>query len=293
MGHRIMVMGSSGILGREVIESLRNAGRNFIATSRSLERLPSGVRSLQLNYDNFSLLEQAFRDIDILFFLQPLAPNMIPEAEKILRAAKSSGVQFVLKVSELGASPTSQYLFQRVHGAVDDMLAESGLRYCIFRPNTFMQNFIFSHGEPLRQGALFLPEGEGRTSFVDARDVAEAALRVFDDPSPYHKLTFDLTGERAISNAEAVALISNQVARRLAYVPVTEEVARRFLENTMEDRWQMDAIMSLHRATREGMASQVTDAFERLTGKHPRRFEDFCFEMKDEWKLRPPPDISL
>lgn len=287
MGLRIMVTGASGTMGQELVKILHKTGADFTVASRSLSRLPAGIRGLQLNYDSVPLLEQAFRDIDVLFFLQPLTENMVAQAQNVFRAARSAGVQFVLRVSGFGASASSRYLYQRVHGEVDKMLSESGLRYSILRPNIFMQNFINPWGEFLRQGAIYLPQGEGRTSFFDARDAAQVASQILLDPERYTKTIFDLTGERAISNAEVVSLIAHQVKRRLAYVPVTEEVALKSLQKLGVDPWQIEATMSLHRATREGQVSSVSDSFKKLMGREPHRFEDFCQEMKDEWMWRP------
>lgn len=292
MGLRIMVTGASGTMGQELVKLLHNTGADFIAASRSLDRLPPGIRGLQMNYDSLPLLEQAFRGIDVLFFLQPFAADMSVQAEKVFRAARSVGVEFVLKVSGLGASPLSRYLFQRVQGEVDDLLEKSGLRYCILRPNIFMQSFIVPWGGSIRQGTLYLPQGEGRISFFDARDAAEVAAKILLDPIRFHKNIFDFTGERAISNAEAVSLISHQVQRRLAYVPITEEVALKSMQKLGIDPWDSDLMMSIHRAAKEGQISNVSNTFLKLMGREPRRFEDFCREMKEQWMPPSPKEIE-
>lgn len=290
---RIMVTGATGTMGQEVVNRLRQAGADFIAVSRSLERLPQGVPGLSLNYDNLALLEQAFRGVDVLFFLQPLSCEMLLQAENIAKAARAAGVQFILRVSGLGASSRSTYLFQKVQGEVDEILEDCGVRVCILRPNIFMQSFISPFGDSLRQGVLYLPQGEGRTSFLDARDAAEVAQEILLDPWRYDRQSFDLTGERALSNAEALSLISHQVRRRVVYVPVTEEAALRNLEKSGADRWSTDLIMSMHKATREGQTALVSESVKEITGHGPRRFEDFCREKRGEWILRPPQEMSM
>lgn len=289
---RIMVTGATGTIGSELLKILTRQGVEAVAVSRSLERLPSGVRGMQLPLENRYLLEQALRNVDILVFIQPLCEKMLEQAQNVIAAARASGVQFILKVSGLGASPVSQYLFQRIQGETDELLVESGLRYSVLRPNIFMQCFLKMHHEALMQGILYLPQGEGRTSFVDARDVAEGAAQILRDPWRFNKKILELTGERALSNAEAVSLIAHYSRRRLAYVPVTEEAGLRLLNKNGESEWMKQALMSLHRATRDGMVAEVASGLSQLLGREPRSFETFCEDMKQEWML-PLPQENL
>ncbi len=72
MGLRIMVMGATGVMGAELVRQLCGAKREVVAVSRSLERLPAGVRGMQLDFANRYLLEQAFRSAEVLVFSPPL-----------------------------------------------------------------------------------------------------------------------------------------------------------------------------------------------------------------------------
>ncbi|WP_413570515.1 SDR family oxidoreductase [Bdellovibrio sp. HCB117] len=283
MGLRVMITGTTGTLGQELVRKLKRAGLPFVAASRSLERLPEGVRGLQLDYGNSLILEQAFRDVDVLFFLQPLMPGMRDEALRVIKAARASGVEFILKVSEMGASKDSPYLYQRLHGEIDDMLVYSGIPYALLKPSSYMQNFIHGYGDALLQGTLFLPEGEGRTAYVDARDVADVALEILKRPWSYEKRHLDITGERALSNAEALVLISNQIHRRLSYVPITEEAAIKAWQRAGMNDFQMEVRLSLHRAIREGRMDHVSMNYQDITGRLPLSFEQFSREMKSYW----------
>lgn len=283
MGPRIMVTGASGTLGQEIVKSLHNAGANVIAASRSLKRLPNGIRGLQLDYDNVSLLTAAFKGIDVLLISQPLSSVMLSQAENIVKAARSAGVQFILRVSGMGADEKSPYLFQRIQGEVDSLVSESGIPFALLKPNIFMQCFVSSFGDAIRQGVLFLPQGEGRTSFVDARDTAAVAAEILQSPWRHEHRVFDLTGGRAISNAEAISLISNQVERQLAYVPITEEAAVKNMLKSVTEPWLIDVTMSIHRATRDGAVEQVSQTLKNTFGREPVKFEDFCSENKERW----------
>lgn len=282
---RIMVTGATGTIGSELVRQLHAQGRDVVAVSRELARLPKDIKGMQVPLENRYLLEQAFRNIDVLVFIQPLCEGMIQQAENVIGAARSSGVQFILKVSGMGAFAGSRYLYQRVQGEADDLLIQSGLRYSLLKPNTFMQCFLKSHYESLMAGTLYLPQGEGRTSFVDARDVADVAALLLRDPWRYQKQEWVLTGDRALSNAEAVSIISNFARRRVSYVPVTEEAARRTFSRDVSS-WEQEAQISQHRAAREGAVAEVSDSLRKILGREPRNFEQFCRDVQRAW-LRP------
>ncbi|WP_291516687.1 SDR family oxidoreductase [Bdellovibrio sp. ArHS] len=283
MGLRVMITGPTGTLGQELVQKFKNAGLPFVAASRALERLPEGVRGLCLDYENSLILEQALSDVDVLFFLQPFSAKMIDEAARVIKAARNSGVEFILRISEIGAQAGSPYLFRHLHGQVEEMLAQSGIPYAFLKPAAYMQNFLRGYREALMQGTLFLPEGEGRTAFVDARDVADVAFEILKNPWGFSKKSLEITGTRALSNAEALAIISNCTRRRLSYVPVTEEAALRLWQRAGMSPFESEIRLSLHRATREGSTDRVFETFKKILGRPPRRFEDFCREMRSSW----------
>lgn len=282
---RIMVTGATGTMGAELVRQLRDQGRDVVAVSRSLERLPAGVRGMQLDFCNRYLLEQAFRNVEILVFIPPLTEKLQAYTENVVAAALSSGVQFVLKVSGFGAVVGSRYFYQRVQGESDQILAQSGLAHAILKPNIYMQCFINEHREAIMGGNLFLAQGEGRVSYIDARDVAAVAAQVLQDPWHYHKRALDLSGARAISCAEAVSLISNVARRRISYVPITEEAARRTLQKEDASLWEQENILSLHRAVRDQAISGVNPHVQEILGREPLSFEGFCEDIRELWQL--------
>ena len=64
-----------------------------------------------------------------------------------------------------------------------------------------MDNFIQYYG-PDKSGNIYLPWGQGACSFIDARDIAEAAAVVFTTPGHAGK-AYEVTGPEALTVAQA------------------------------------------------------------------------------------------
>lgn len=279
MGWRILITGATGVLGREIARRLHHREVEFVAACRHEEDIPAQIRYLSLDYAKPALLEYAFKDVDVLFLLIPFAEPMVEWAANAIGAARRAGVKLIVRSSVVGADSKSSYLWLRSEGEINDLLAASEVPSIIVRSHSFMQNFDRHYGEALRQGVLYLPEGEGKTAFVDAGDLACVICDMLINPFSFLGNNYTITGTRALSNAEAVSIMSHDAGRRISYVPVTEEITRRALEKTGASEWWTEFTLSRHRAVRDGLTSVVNDTFEKITGREPRSFEEFSEEM--------------
>lgn len=290
MGHRMILIGAASTVGRPLVEVLKKEDVEVTAVSRSLKRLPESVKGLQADYGNPALMELALKEKEVLFLNLPITTNFLSQTSTILKAARLNGVRFVLGMSVLGASAHSPYMYQRVFGEWEELLAESKLRYCFLRPNIMMQSFLNWYREDLLGGTVYLPEGEGRVSFIDSRDVADLAAKILLNPMIFHRQVLEITGQRAFSNAETLSFLSFHAGRRINFVSITEEVAAQMVALKNLSSWEKDFILSRHRAVKSGQLSWVSSHFEKIMGRAPRRFEDFCAEVGAELSIsqRPP-----
>jgi uncharacterized protein YbjT (DUF2867 family) len=79
----------------------------------------------------------------------------------------------VLSVMGAGGNPLLP------HHGMEGLVRRAGLRFSMLRPSFFMQNLSTTYRADIRdRGLIEVPAGDGRTSFIDVRDVAEVAARV-------------------------------------------------------------------------------------------------------------------
>ena len=64
--------------------------------------------------------------------------------------------------------------------------------------------------------------------------------------------------------------------KKISYVDVTEEDARKGMKQMGADDWFIDVMLELFRITRAGYGSQTTTAVEHIIGRKPIPFAQFA-----------------
>jgi uncharacterized protein YbjT (DUF2867 family) len=210
---------------------------------------------------------------------------MMPQwALHTLKAAKESGVKFVLRSSAFGSDPASTYSLHRAHGEIDKAVKESELSYSIIRPNSFMQNFATYYATSIKDGhSIVFPQGEGKVSFIDTRDVASVAAEILLDPDPHKFKEYDITGAAPLSNHEAAIALTLELGKDINYQPVDSLIAEEAMKQMGLSEWTVDIMMSLNNFIKDGNASPVTERVKEITGKDPISFEQFVKDYKKTW----------
>ena len=159
----------------------------------------------------------------------------------------------------------------------------SGAEWTIVRPGWFMQNF--GEGDflgPVRAGRLELPVGDGAAAWIDAEDIAAVVATLLVD-NGHHGEAIELSGPRAVSLEEAVALISAQTGRHIDYVPVPEGVyIDRLQADGLDDHAVAVASAGLS-AIRNGSEAATTDGVRRVLDRDPAPFEDYVRRAAAAW----------
>ena len=212
-GSRIVVTGATGTVGRVVVDRLVPRGALVVAVVRDPEAARAelgGVPVVRFDFGEPATYEAAFRGADKMFLVRP--PTITAVWRSIfpaLRAAQAAGVQHVVFLSLLGAEQNPFV----PHRWIEWYLQSLAMDWTFLRPSFFMQNLATTHQREIRErDEIFVPAGDGRTSFVDARDVAAVAARTLIKPGHTHR-AYALTGAEALTYGEVARLLSDVLGR--------------------------------------------------------------------------------
>ena len=279
MNQNILVTGATGTIGSQVLAALAQRGVSAKAGARGATNaaLPSGITPVDLVLGDTGSVDRALEGVTAAFLLTPFSEDQVDLGTHFVDRAKAAGVAHIVKLSAIGSEIEPGIQLGRWHRAIERYLEASGLGYTILRPNNFMQNFIGFY-PPDEQGSIYLPWGDGKCSFVDARDVGRVAAITLTETSKHEGKSYVLTGPSAFGIAEAATIIGKASGRKLTYVDVTEAAARSAMTGAGLPGWMVDAMLELHAIDKAGYAAEVNNHVAEITGTPARNFVDFAVE---------------
>ncbi len=283
----ILITGSSGTVGRFVLEEVRRSGEAHRALYRSegeAQKAPAGTPTAIGDFADKHSLRKALDGVDRVYLVCSPIPSLVELESNVIDASREAGLKYLLLNSALGAADYSKS-FPAWHRVVEDKLTASGLDYTILRPNGFMQNILAYMAPSIReQGAFYAAMGNARTSFVDARDIAAAAARILNAPEEHTGKIYELNGPEAVTYSELADRISRAAGRSIQFVDVPESAQRSSMLALGMPDWQVDALLDLQRYYMGGQGGEVTNVLASLIGRLPMTLDQFLGEFKSSFK---------
>ena len=284
MSKPILVTGATGTIGRDVARQLSGKGVAVRAGVRDQAKAKKELPDIALvpfDFENEKMFSAALEGVEKVFLLPPLLPNQLELMNRFVDAAKRAGVGHIVKLSAIGIDDETQPTAIKSHSANERHIRESGVAFTFLRPNSFMQNFITYF--PPRNGAIYLPWGNGTASFVDTRDIANVAAKALTSDGHGGRI-YTLTGPATLGIAEVALILSEVAGREFKYVDVPEAAARDGMLQAGVPPWQVELVMELHAVNKQNRWSAVTSDIEKVTGTPPTDFAQFAGDHADKFR---------
>jgi uncharacterized protein YbjT (DUF2867 family) len=244
-----LVLGGTGKTGRRVVERLERRGLPVRVGSRSAEP--------PFDWEDRSTWAPALQSVGsvyVSFYPDLAVPGAVEAVGSFAELAVESGVPRLVLLSGRG-EPEAERAEQAVR--------EAGAELTILRSTWFAQNFSESYMlDGVLSGEVAVPAGEVPEPFVDADDIADAAVAALTEDGHVGEL-YELTGPRSLTFAE------------IAYVPISidEFVAAAYEDVPGEF---IELLRYLFGEVLDGRNAHPADGVQRALGREPRDFRDYA-----------------
>lgn len=270
MSGQILVFAANGNVGQPLVQALLARGEQAKAASRTGKAV-GGAQGVAIDMDDPSTFATAFAGVDRLFLLAPtgsldITGRLLP----VIEAAAARKVKVVL-MTALGVDADDAIPYRQV----ELTLERSGTPFVILRPNWFADNFHTFWKTGIDHGVIALPAAEGKTSFIDARDIAESAAAALTTDR-FNGKAFNLTGPEALGYGEAAAILSSVTGKPIAYTAVSDDAFVGILTGASVPEPYARFLATLFHPVREGWTARVTGDVETLTGRGPRALSTYA-----------------
>jgi len=275
--NRILVVGGTGNVGREVVTQLLAAGADVRAMVRNpdMAGLPPEVEIRRGDLTAPDTLDPSLNGIDAVFLVWTAPPEAAGRAIECIS-------QHAGRVVYLSAPLKTAHPFFRaslpnpssiLHEAIERLIQASAAQWTILRPGMLACNAVAWWAPQIRTGDIVRwPYLAAPTAPIDARDVASVAVRALLE-NGHASADYVLTGPESLSQFDQVSAIGRAIGRSLRIEEMSPEETRREWA-----AWPAPVVDMLLKswAAALGQPAYVTGTVAEVTGTPARTFFDWA-----------------
>jgi uncharacterized protein YbjT (DUF2867 family) len=282
--NRILIIGATGNIGRQVVSQLPPTSVRIRALARNphTARLPPHVDVVRGDLTVAETLDECLDGIDAVFLVWTARPDAVaPALERIVRHTRR--IVFL-------SSPhkTAHPFFQQpnpvraLHAEIERLIETSGRQWTFLRPGMFAANALSWWAPQIRAGDVVRwPHLAAPTAPIHERDIAAVAVRALCEDG-HAGAEYVLTGPQSLSQFEQISTIGGVIGRSLRIEEMSPDEARNewltfipaSVVNMLLDAW----------AAAIGQPALVTSTVAEITGAPARTFSDWVIDHAEEFR---------
>ncbi|SEE35195.1 NmrA family NAD(P)-binding protein [Streptomyces sp. KS_5] len=278
----VLITGATGMTGSAAVRHALARGlavRAMVHTvddrSRALADL--GAEVVVGDLLDINTVRPAIEDTDAAYFVYPIQPGLIHAAVNFAQAAKETGGNVILHLSQRSANRESASNSCRDTYIAEQVLNWSGVDVIHLRPTMFLEWFLYPYMLPnIRKGKLWIAAGEGACSIVGAEDQGRAIAALLEQPDEHIGTTIPLSGPAELTQREMAAELSKGLGREIVYENPTPDEFAAHVQAIGVHPYATQHIHALMPEYQQGFLGGADNNIEKLTGVRPTSVAEFA-----------------
>ncbi|SIS02506.1 SDR family oxidoreductase [Micromonospora avicenniae] len=267
----IIVTGATGNVGRTLVRTLTEQGREVTAVSRRITAsdVPHSVRPVPAD---LAQPAAGLPSADAVFLLVGGDLMMAGDPAQVVAQFADAGKIVLLSSQGVATRPNSVS-----HGvafaAFEQAVMESGIGWTILRPGGFASNSYAWAPSIKATRTAAAPFGEVGLPVIDPDDIAAVAVAALTQPGHTNAI-YELTGPELTTPRQRAAAIADAIGEPVTFIDQTRQVARAQLLTFMpalvaDTTLDILGAPTVHEQT-------VRPDVERILGRSPGTFADWA-----------------
>jgi len=283
--NRILVIGATGNVGRQVVSQLVARGARCRAMTRNPDAagLPPQVEVVRGDLTVPETLDRCLQDIDTVFLVWVAPRAAVAGAlERIAKRAR----RIVFLTAPL---KTPHPFFQQPNPSrdvaehIERLIETSGLEWTFLRAGMFAGNARHFWGPQIRAGDIVRwPYVNAPTAPTDERDLAAVAVRALCEDG-HAGAEYVVTGPQSLTQAEQVHTLGRAIGRSVHVEEISPDEARSELLPVLGSSTVIDMLLNAWAAA-IGQPAFVTSTFAEIIGAPPRAFLEWATDHAAEFR---------
>jgi uncharacterized protein YbjT (DUF2867 family) len=285
---KILVIGSTGTVGSELVKTLREHNaevRAFVRNESKARQFPEDVEVVVGDLLDPVSVEKALDGVDKVYLLNAVVPDELTQGLIVVDLARRLGIRHLVYHSVFQAERFKDVPHFASKFAIEEALEQSGLPYTILRPNYFFQNDAVLKDALTSDSVYPMPLGPRGISAVDVRDIAEAAAIALTRDGHAGK-SYNLVGPSTLSGPEAASIWSDVLGKAVQYPGEDFDAYEKQMRQMMPDWAAFDLRTMFQGYFERGFAANDDDikTLTDLLGQPLRNYENFARETSRLWQ---------
>src|SRR6516165_953823 len=233
----ILVSGATGRTGGAAIDELLKMGKRVRAYVRSDGEQAAALRArgVDIAVGDFSDIDDiraAMEGIRSAYFLYPISPGIIGAAAYFAQAAKETGVNTIVNMSQISARRESKSHAAQNHWISERVFDWSGVATTHLRPTFFADWLVYPHfaKEIWAKKKIEFPFENGRHAPISTDDQGRVIAHILANPKGHEGKIYSLHGPVEMNHTEIAAAMSEVLGAKIEYVPTSIEAFRQKME---------------------------------------------------------------
>src|SRR6478752_529316 len=223
---KILVTGATGKTGGAIVRELLTKGVSVRTMVRRLDQRSAALEARGAEvvvadiFDPGQLMD-AMCHVQRAYYCPPYHPFVIQSASAFAVAARETGVEQIVGLSQWLAAPNHPSLMSRQRWLIDRMFAAlPGIAHTIVNPGFFAESpYLEMMPFAAHLGVLPLPiASESRNAPPSVDDIARVAVPALSDPARHAGKSYRPTGPKLLTVTEMAAIIGRVVGHKVRHV---------------------------------------------------------------------------
>lgn len=301
----ILVLGGTGLMGREVLAALRRRDVGARVLVRDPARLGStdGLDVRVGDLRDPAALQAALTGVRAVFHISPHDEDEVALSTDVVRACEAAGVRIVYAGVVVDApNALLSWVLRRYYGhvlpryrgkmAIARMVQTSRTRPVVLAVSNFMQNDEVLL-DVIRAGRFVHPCHPKGLNRVDLRDLGEIAARALAEPD-FPSGTYPVVGPRSLTGPECAAGWEQALGTPVRYAGDDDEALEEALRSHLHGQRLEDWLATLRLLRRFAVPTHARDlaTTERLLGRPATSFDEYVRRAVGDMPVPRPGEAS-